>query len=287
MVNDSVTVITAVKNIGDVTGTYTAIFTIGGQAMDKKDITIEPQNSKEASFKFSKAAPGTYNLAIGDSSATITIYEWIPYTLQYDETDGSATGIYVSGENGHLVHFTPPAKDFKIQKISIFGTVNILNTSEFDEKHVTVRIWDKEGKNQLWSQDFPWRLFMGSAAWRETKVPDVRVEDDFYVELVTHSTPVNKRAGTEILVPGGAPIDFVQMVEVASGRGGVATGPFGPQSVVIVGFDYPKSYMSLSSSRPETRSGYSYMGKLIDPGQGRLKGINWLIRVDGEGAPSH
>ena len=96
MVNDSVTVITAVKNIGDVTGTYTAIFTIGGQAMDKKDITIEPQNSKEASFKFSKAAPGTYNLAIGDSSATITIYEWIPYTLQYDETDGSATGIYVS-----------------------------------------------------------------------------------------------------------------------------------------------------------------------------------------------
>jgi hypothetical protein len=57
--------------------------------------------------------------------------------------------------------------------------------------------------------------------------------------------------------------------------------------VVVIGFDYPQSYINSPTNRPETRSGYSYMGKLIDPGEKRLEGINWLIRVDGEGAPGN
>jgi hypothetical protein len=180
-------------------------------------------------------------------------------------------GIYVSGENGHIVHFTPPAKAFRIQKIRVFGTVNILNTYEFDEKHITARIWDKERNNQLWSQDFPWRLFMGDVCWREIKVPDIRVDDDFHVEIVTNSNP-----------SGGDPIDFCKFRIL----GGPPTGR-NPSalSVVVIGFDYPKSYTASPLDRPETRSGYSLMGKLIDPGQGRLKGIRWLIRVEGEGAP--
>jgi hypothetical protein len=56
------------------------------------------------------------------------------------------------------------------------------------------------------------------------------------------------------------------------------------RSVICIGFDYPQSYTNSPANRPETRSGYSYMGKPIDPGQKRLEGINWLIRVDGEGA---
>jgi hypothetical protein len=280
MIDDSVTVTATVKNIGDVTGTYAAIFTIDGQEASKKDITIEPGNNKEASFQFSKTAPGTYSLAIGNSSATMTVYGWKPYKIQYDESDGSQMGIYVSGENGHIVHFTPPAKPFRVQTIRIFGMAKIKNTREFDEKHVTVRIWDKEGNNQLWSQDLPWRLFMGGC-WVDVKVPGIRVNDDFKVEIVTHGDPA-----------GGAPIEFANIVGTLlpsqiSGSGGVFVFETkgGIPSTVLIGFDYPKSYTP--SNRPETRSGYSYMGKPIDPGKGRLKGINWLIRVEGEGAPSN
>ena len=57
------------------------------------------------------------------------------------------------------------------------------------------------------------------------------------------------------------------------------------RSAVLVDFDYPQSYVDAPLNRPETRSGYSNMGKLIDPGQKRLEGINWLIRVEGVGAP--
>ncbi|MBC8273879.1 MAG: hypothetical protein H8E40_02770 [Chloroflexi bacterium] len=283
MVNDSVTVTATAKNIGDVNGTYTAIFTIDGQEIDKKDVTIEPGDNKEVSFQLSKTAPGTYNLAIGNSSAILTVYEWKPYKIQYDETPGTEGGIYVSGEIGHIIHFTPPAKPFRVQKIIVFGTVHIVTTSDFDEKHITARIWNKEGTNQLWSQDFSWRLFMGSAQWREIEVPDVRVDDDFYVEIVTRGNPMSLRAGGT-LVPLDASIDFSPMG--SSIVLGVST-LCGPLSVVVIGFDYPQSYTESPLNRTETRSGYSLMGKLIDPGRDGLKAIRWLIRVEGEGPTSN
>jgi hypothetical protein len=291
MVGDPVTATATVKNIGDVSGTYTAILAIDGQEMDKKDITVEPGNSTDASFQFSKANPGTYNIIIGDASATINVHEWKPYKIQYDETDETGVPgvcIYVSGENGHIVRFTPPAKAFRIQKIRVFGTAGVLNNREYDENYFTVRIWDKEGNNQLWSQDLPWRLFFPGDCWREIKVPDVRVNDDFYVEIVTHSIASGFIPGTEIPSPGGHPIEFVEINEFCGvGRWQTVLpqqkGPgVGTRGIIVIGFEYPKSYTP--SNHPETRSGYSYMGKPIDPGEGRFEGINWLIRVEGEGA---
>ena len=289
MVGDSVTVTATVKNIGGIAGTYTATLAIEGQEIESKNILVDPESSKEVSFQFSKTSPGTYNIAIGSSSATMTVYEWHPYKIQYDESDGATDGIYVSGENGHIVHFTPPAKPFQIQKISIFGKVKLLDNSELDEKHITVRIWDNKGNNQLWSQDFPWRLFMGDARWQEIEVPNIRVDDDFYVELVTNSNPSSVR-GDGMVTHSGDPIDVAPIAEIATSGGpsssagsvflGVSSGLL---SVILIGFDYPQSYISSPQNRPETRSGYSYMGKLIDPGKDRLKGIRWLIRVKGEG----
>jgi hypothetical protein len=215
-------------------------------------------------------------MAIGNSSTVLTVYNWSSYTIQYDGADGSTVGAYVDGEQGHIIHFTPPNRAFKIQKIRIFGTTKIKTTSELDNR-ITVRIWDKEGNNQLWSQDFPWRLFLGGS-WQDIKVPDVRVNDDFQVEVVTHSSAQ------------GDPIDFVSMTGIVPLVGDVAgvvinfPWPVGGdvQSAVLIGCNYPPSYID-SPYHPTTRSGYSYMGKLIDPGQKRLEGIQWLIHVEGEG----
>ena len=296
MAGDSVTVTATVKNIGDVAGIYTAIFTVDGQETDRKDITVDQGSSQETSFQLSKTTAGSYKLAIGDSNTTMTVYEWQPYKIQYDESNGVRNGIYVSGENGHIVHFTPPSKAFSIQKIKVFGTAKTLNTADLDKNNVTVRIWDKDGNNQLWSQDFPWRLFIADPCWREIKVPDVRVYDDFCVELVTHSTPMTYVGGTEIAKPAsGDPIGLEELVKIILGgasatKGGGTTG--GVSNIVVIGFEYPQAYINSPLNRPETRSAYSYMGKPTDtvegePIEGRLKGINWLIRVEGEGAPSN
>jgi hypothetical protein len=275
---DSVTVTAAVNNAGATAGTYSAVFSSDGQQVDTKTISVDAGSSENVSFKLSKTTAGSHQLAIGNSSAVLTVYNWAPYTIQYDESDGSPVGAYVNGELGHIVHFTPPDKAFIIQKIRIFAATKIRDTSELDYP-VSIRIWDKDANNLLWGQDVLWRLFL-DGSWQEIKVPDVRVNDDFQVEVVTRSYGQS------------APIDFASMtgiipsvitmgdkiVRIPALLGNV-------QDVVLVGFDYPQSYIDSPANRPETRSGYSYMGKLIDPGQDRLKGIQWLIRVDGEGTP--
>jgi cell wall-associated NlpC family hydrolase len=202
------------------------------------------------------------------------------YSVQYDESDTAVVGVYIDGDQGHIVNFTPPSEAFTIKKIKIFGAAKIKNTAEL-KNIVTVRIWDKEGNNQLWSQDVPWSLFL-DGTWQDIKVPDISVNDDFQVEVVTHSQAQ------------GDPIDIVSMtgitpvMDVMGANMLRLTGPVqgDVRSAVLIGFDYPQSCLKSPSPSncPETRSGYSYMGKLIDPGQGRLEGINWLIRVDGEGA---
>jgi hypothetical protein len=281
MVGDSVSINTTVNNTGDLAGTYTAVLLVDGQETGRKDITVNPGSSQAVSFQLSQTAAGSHQLAVGSSNTVLTVYNWSPYTIQYDESDGAMTGIYVGGDNGHIVRFTPPAKPFNIQKIKIYGFSKVRDTYEFDKNHVTVRLWDKEGNNQLWSQDFTWRSFIGGS-WLNIQIPDVRVNDDFEVEVVTFSDPA-----------GGDPIGYVMFGELPPATIG-HTGPVAVvqppganiPSVICLGFDYPQSCINSPSNCPESRSGYSYNGKLIDPGKKSVEGIRWLIRVEGEGAPS-
>lgn len=277
MVGDSVTVIDTVSNTGDVAGTYNAILLIDGQKADSKDIQVAPVSSQGFSFQLSRNTVGNYNLSIGNSTAVLTVYNWVPYTLQYDNSDGAVEGAYVNFDQGHLVDFSPPNQIFRVQKIRILAAARIADTYELNNL-VTFRIWDKDAGNLLWSQEVPWGQFL-SGGWQDITVPGVRVNGDFRVEVVTHS-----------FVPGN-PIDFASMIGIvpAIPHGDIffrITRPLRGevQKAVLVGFNYPQSYIDSPVNRPETRSGYSYMGKPIDPGQKRFEGINWLIRVDGEGA---
>ncbi len=276
MAGDSVTVIATVSNSGDVSGTYHAVLLVDGQPSGSRDIDVAPHSSQGFNFQLIKNAPGSYNLSIGNSTAILKVYGWAPYSLQYDHSDGAAEGVHVNFDQGHLVQFSPPGQVFRIQKIRILAAARIANTYELNNM-VTFRIWDKDAGNLLWSQDVPWGNFL-SGGWQEVDVPDVRVDGDFRVEVVTHS------------YAAGNPIDFASMIGfIPIIPKGHIFFPFpGPmlgevRSAVLVGFDYPFSYIDAPLNRPPTPSGYSDQGKPINPGQKRLEGINWLIRVEGEG----
>jgi len=278
MVGDTVTVSTVVTNTGDLAGSYTAALMVNGRQVDSKDVQVAPGSNQGIAFQLTENASGTYNLAVGSSTATLTVYNWVPYTLQYDHSDGAVEGGYVNGDQGHLVMFTPPNQTFRVNRIRILAAARISNTYELNNL-VTFRIWNKDASTMLWSQDVPWGNFL-SGSWQEVAVPNVRVDGDFRVEVVTHS------------YAAGHPIDFASMLGFVPiiPHGHIFFRITGPlmgtvQDAVLVGFDYPASYVDAPLNRPPTPSGYSYQGKPVDPGQKRLEGINWLIRVDGEGAP--
>ena len=256
-VGETATVSTNVINTGGVKGTYKAVMSIDGKEVDQKDISVGPTGIERVTFQVTKNAPGSYKLSIGDSTATLNVFQW-PYKIQYDL--GSAYGelLSVAGDYGHIVHFSPPTTSFKIQKIEVYVQAVVAKESEWTYKLVTVRIWNSSRNQQLWSVDFPWRAFWNETGsfWKAIDVPNVSVNDDFYVEMVTHSNQL---------------------------QGELVAWPWGPEvrPAIFVGYDRPNPYVSSGVSSTETRSGISNMGQPVEVPV-KYQGLNWLIRVDGD-----
>jgi hypothetical protein len=257
-VSEAATVSTDVTNTGGIPGTYKAVLTVNGQQADQKDVSIGPGQTQSVSFQVTKSAPGVYQLQIGDSSSTLNVYKW-PYTIQYDLGNASIEAWSLSGDYGHIVHFTPPATPFKIQKIDAYVQTSVNKDSDWDNRFVTVRIWNSDRTQQLWSANLPWRDFWNDVGsfWKVIDVTNVSANGDFYIEIVTHSD----KFGSDIAAapnPGVAPAIFVS-------------------------YDRPNPYQSSPASTTETGSGLSLMGQPIEVPV-KYQNLNWLIRVEGDGS---
>ncbi|MBN2463569.1 MAG: hypothetical protein JXB43_08255 [Dehalococcoidia bacterium] len=185
------TVAATVINSGDIAGVYKVSFLIDGQEIESRHITLAPGATEEASFQVTKTTVGNYKLSLGESSAVLDVCDWIRQSIQYDTGlyDPQMMGTYMAGGWGHIVHFTPLAPPFKIQKISISAFTRIENFADLSKRMFTVRIWDEHKMLQLWSSDFPWSLFQGVGGWQDIVVPDIIADGDFHIEVVTNSDP--------------------------------------------------------------------------------------------------
>jgi hypothetical protein len=259
-VGEVATVSTTVTNSGDVAGVYKAVFTVDGKQVDQKDVSVGPKGTEGFSFQVSRKAAGSYDLAIGDSVAILNVYEW-PYTIMYDTGVPYGELLSVAGDYGHIVNFTPPAVPFRVQEIDVYVQARARDDSDWDNKFVTLRILDS-GNNQLWSKDLPWRFFWNETGsfWKEIEVPNVSVNGDFKVVIVTHSD----QFGEEI---------------IAWPSSSVVT------PAIFMGYDKPKPnpYITKAVTTVETRSGVcDSAGNLIELPD-KYKGFDWLIHVDGDG----
>jgi len=258
-VGELATVSATVTNTGDVGGTYEAVLVIDGKEADKKGVSVGANGTQMVTFQVTMSAAGIYKLEIGRSAAILAAYGW-PYTIQYDA--GTAYGglLSVSGDYGHMVHFSPPATPFRIQKVALYTNAVVSGDSDWTDKYATLRIWDSDGNRQLWSVDVNWRTFWSETEsfWKEIDVPNVSVNGDFYVEIVTHSD----QFGEEIIAwPWASDV----------------------RPAMFLGHDKSKPYIDEAVSYGETRSGVSNMGKFIEM-PSKYEGVNWLIRVVGDGS---
>ncbi len=254
-VGEMATVSTTVTNTGDVEGIYRAVLTIDGKEADQKDVSVGANGTEMITFQVVKNAPGSYELAIGESAAMLTVYEW-PYKIQYDS--GNVYGMLsIAGGLGHIVHFTPPTTPFRIQKIETYVQTRVADKSDWGNRYFTVRIWGSDGSKQLWSENVKWYAFYREAAsfWKEIDIPNVSVDGDFWVEIVTHSEQFDE----EIVALTWSP----------------AVRP-----TIFLGFDRPSPYIIVAPV--ETQSGVSNAGNLVEVPV-KYQGLNWLIRVEGDG----
>jgi hypothetical protein len=278
-VGESATISAMVTNVGDKPGTYTAILTLDGREVGRKDVTVASKISQNVSFIVTPTSSGKQEVAIGNSKSAIAAYSW-PFTIIYDSdtrlggkgpehgagsyygtTPAMPPAISVGGNYGHMVRFTPPAVPFKIREILVNAEVWVPRETDLDKNYMTVRIWDDKS-NMLWSIDLPWRQFRYPGDWNKIVVPNKRVNGDFNVEIVTHSDEQD--------IVGGIPLDYS---DSPTDRG------------VYVFWNRPQTYLS-SPTTVATSSAISHMGKPVEV-PSTYQGLNWHVRAVGDGSVSN
>jgi hypothetical protein len=201
MPNDEVTVTATVDNTGGTEGAYTAILTMDGQEVERKDVLIGSGATKTAVFELtSPETDGDYTLSVGEANANLQVLSWVAHTIQYENLTISGglppagTIFWTSwGGRGYLSHFEIPGISFRIKSINIYGWVSGKDVRGLEERSFTLRIWDNNLSQELYSADYPYNLFSVTqpygGAWAKVQVPELRVDDDLYVEVVTNAEP--------------------------------------------------------------------------------------------------
>jgi hypothetical protein len=82
--SETVTITAVVENTGGSEGTYTAILTVDGAAVETKDVVITPNSSETVTFTLVKDKLGTYEIGVGGLNASLTVIDtWTLSTPLY------------------------------------------------------------------------------------------------------------------------------------------------------------------------------------------------------------
>ena len=214
-----------IKNTGNAAGVFVAELTINGTLIETRPVTIEPGNSATTEFLATLPTAGHYEIKIGPQIAAIDIAER-KTTLRLKSDNGMVDGCDVlagtTGDagsmiqmvEGNMIKYTAPPGGYEIDNIQVFGYIKS-STYDFDNNPIygpgtwayggdiaaiepvnpsfTINIWDSR-HNKVFSQDYNKELFTYVPQWVSVDVPGIKVNGDFYIELVTHNQP--KLAGT-------------------------------------------------------------------------------------------
>lgn len=183
------TVVAQVANTGGQAGNYTAALTINGEQVASRVITVMPEKIGKVSFTVSEDKAGLYKLQLGSASATlaVTAVEERQVELKYD-SGVSQDALWAGYNNGFLISFSPPAKPFALNKVSIccgiYGVawegktfdlyiLDTFNTPLFSQTYAIARVPVKGA--------FPYR----EPSWVDFEIPPLNLENDFQVYLFT------------------------------------------------------------------------------------------------------
>lgn len=186
---ETVSITAVIENIGGSEGTYAAMLTMDGILIEAKEVAIAPGSSKIVTFSLVEEIPGTYEIAIGNLTSTLTVEEGEEglvakeFDLKYDDGTTDWSQAIGGPGRGHIVQFSPPYTPFAITTVKIFGK---LYGTGYENLMFDVQIWDSEQK-EIHSASYPHTEFSLQPTWVEIDISDVTVSGDFYIHVFTNS----------------------------------------------------------------------------------------------------
>ena len=183
-------VVTAqVANTGGLAGNYTAALTMNGEQVATRVITLLPGKIGRLSFTVSKDKAGIYKIQLGNTAATLTVtaVEEREVELKYDNGT-SQDALWAGYNNGFLISFTPPAKPFILNKVSICGGIYGVS---WEGKTFELSVLDPF-YTPLYRQVYAIARFPVKSAfpyhepsWVDFDITPLNIENDFLVYLFT------------------------------------------------------------------------------------------------------
>ena len=183
-------VVTAqVANTGGLAGNYTAALTMNGEQVATRVITLLPGKIGRLSFTISKDKAGIYKIQLGNAAATLTVtaVEEKEVELKYDNGT-SQDSLWAGYNNGFLISFTPPAKPFILNKVSICGGIYGVS---WEGKTFELSVLDPF-YTPLYRQVYAIARFPVKSAfpyhepsWVDFDITPLNIENDFLVYLFT------------------------------------------------------------------------------------------------------
>jgi len=216
---------TRIENTGNAAGVFVAELTINGTHKESRMVTVEPGKMASVEFLTTFPASGHYEIRIAPQTAVIDIMErTIPLQLKSDHgmLDGCDVLAGATGDpgnmiqmvEGNMIRYEAPPGGYEINRVEVLGSIRS-STYDFDSNpifgpgtwvygrdiaaiepvnpYLTINIWDSR-HNKLFSRDYNKDLFTHIPQWVSLEVPGIKVNGDFYIELVTHNQP--KLTGT-------------------------------------------------------------------------------------------
>ncbi|MDD5648703.1 MAG: CARDB domain-containing protein [Dehalococcoidia bacterium] len=270
-----------IENTGNAAGIFVAELTINGTLVESRPVPIEAGSWARVEFSSTFPTAGHYEIKIAPQVTAVDIperKEFLRLKLDNGIVDGCDDLVGSTGDpgnmiqmvEGNMIKYTAPPGGYEIDKIEILGYIKS-STHDFDmnpqfgpgawiygpdiaaiepvNPNFTINIWDNR-HNKLFSREYSKNLFSYIPQWVSVEVPGIKVNGDFYIELVTHNQP--KLAG--------------------SGPGGWYYGnPFVVHTwyyQLCIGYEYSLNVVSSVSQN----------GNVVSE---RYMTYNWLIRTDG------
>ena len=215
-----VTIGVRIENTGNAAGIYVAELTINGTLVETRPVPIESASWARAEFTTTFPTAGHYEIKIAPQVTALDIperKEFMRLKLDNGAVDGCDVlagstgdpGNMIQMVEGNMIKFSAPPGGYEIDKIEILGYMKS-STHDFDinplfgpgtwvygpdiaaiepvNPNFTLNIWDSR-HNKLFSQDYGKNLFSYIPQWVSVKVPGIKVNGDFYIEIVTHNQP--------------------------------------------------------------------------------------------------
>jgi hypothetical protein len=85
IVNEKFTVIADISNASKSEANYVVPIMVNGIADDRKSVLIAPGKSEQVQFTLSRSSPGTYEIRVGDKSASIEVEKSLPAILKLSD----------------------------------------------------------------------------------------------------------------------------------------------------------------------------------------------------------